>query len=78
MADVVRFLHLFHALFRAAASTDCFLFDSGFWLVGVGIRLGGERHPDHNGGVPSSPLQSSKLTCRETPLAVVPLFPVPC
>lgn len=41
---------------RAAASTDCFLSDFGFWLLGVRIRLGGERHPDHNGGVPSSPL----------------------
>lgn len=62
---------------RAAASTDCFLSDSGFWLLGVGIRLGGERHPDHNGGVPSSPLWSSKLTCRKSPLAVVPQLPVP-
>lgn len=76
MSDVAQFLNLFHALLELLPLTDCFLFDSEFWLPGVGIRLGGERHPDHNGGVPSSLLQSSTLTCRETPLARVPVLPV--
>lgn len=57
MADVVRFLHLFHALLELLLPPlIVFFLTPEFWLLGVGIRLGGERHPDHNGGVPSSPL----------------------
>ena len=60
----------------AAASTDCFLFNSTFGSFSFGFRLCGERHPDHNGGVPSSLLLSFKLICGETPLATVTLLPL--